>query len=57
VEPTTVLHHGSSVSQDRITTLEKIERTVIKGSKFYLKHICGPMLESFNVFEEQSCLC
>lgn len=52
-----VLHHGSSMSQDRITTLEKVERTAIKGSKFYSKLICGPMLESFNVFEEQSCLC
>jgi len=52
-----LLRHVSSMSQDRITTLEKIERTTIKGSKFYPKHISGPMLESFNVFEEQSCLC
>jgi len=52
-----VLSHGSSMSQDRITTLEKIERTAIKRSKFYTKHIYGPMLEIFNVFEKQSCLC
>jgi hypothetical protein len=40
------------MSQDRITALEKIERTAIKGRKFYPEHICGPVLKSFNVFEE-----